>query len=288
MAAQSLAAYQPLGLAWEQAASLLLRASAATMLGDTAHASGAATDAVELLNPVGDAWGLVHAEAMLGAIAQAEHRFDDAARSLTHAAAASEQLGFLGQAAYHLTRLGRVQQQAGNNEAATATLTQAVEAATNCGDLRMAATASLNHARVLRATGRHDLAVTLLRQTDAWYRNSGGGDGALLTRSLLASMSPPSDGTSVVQQLETVLEEARHVEDREVEVLTLDALARVAAQRDELGRAHELLQAADSRTAETRDVVDEIDRVDAHIARPLLDHADPTTGTGSHTNPEPP
>jgi hypothetical protein len=40
--------------------------------------------------------------------------------------------------------------------------------------------------------------------------------------------------------------------------------------------------------AETTDVVDEIDRVDAHIARPLLDHADPRTGTGSHTNPEPP
>jgi len=103
------------------------------MLGDTAQATTTAAEAVELLNPIGDSWGLVHAEAMLGAIAQAKHRFDEAARFLTHAAAASEQLEFLGQAAYHLTRLGRIQQQAGNREAATDTLNRAIEAATNCG-----------------------------------------------------------------------------------------------------------------------------------------------------------
>ena len=53
---------------------------------------------------------MVHAEAMLGGIAQAEHRFDDAAAALERAAEHSERLGFVGQAALHRTTLGRVQQ----------------------------------------------------------------------------------------------------------------------------------------------------------------------------------
>ena len=55
---------------------------------------------------LGDSWGMVHAEAMLGGIAQAEHRFDDAARALARAADESATLGFLGQAALHRATLG--------------------------------------------------------------------------------------------------------------------------------------------------------------------------------------
>ncbi len=107
LAAESLAYYRPRELNWEIAASLVLRAFSSMVLGDTPGADAQANEAVMILEPIGDSWGLVHAEAMLGAIAQADRRFDEAALRLSRAAAASEELGFLGQAAFHLTQLGR-------------------------------------------------------------------------------------------------------------------------------------------------------------------------------------
>ena len=110
-----------------------------------------------------------HRAAMLGAIAQAEHRFSDAADHLTNAAASSVRLGFVGQAAYHLTKLGRVQHQSGANAEAIATLEQAIEAATACGDLRMAATGGVYLARVLRTIGDPVRARTILGEVNGWY-----------------------------------------------------------------------------------------------------------------------
>ena len=89
-----------------------------------------ANEAVRIVEPIGDAWLLVHAEAIRGAIAQGEHRFDEAAAYLRRAAVASERLGFLGQAAYHLTTLGRIEQRAGNEAAAIDTLHRAIAART--------------------------------------------------------------------------------------------------------------------------------------------------------------
>ena len=111
------------------------------MLGDTVSATRSATEAVRHLTPIEDSWGLVHAEAMLGAVADAEHRFADAAAALTRAAELSERLGFVGQAALHLTTLGRVQQRSGAPDQAADTLARAIQAATTGGDLRIAATA---------------------------------------------------------------------------------------------------------------------------------------------------
>ena len=48
--------------------------------------------------------------------------------------------------------------------------------------------ARVNLARLLRASGQPDAVLILLEQTDRWYRASGGGDGALLARCLLASL----------------------------------------------------------------------------------------------------
>lgn len=270
LAASSLSVYRPLELHWEMAGSLLLAAFASIMLGDTTSATQAANEAVRLLTPIGDSWGLVHAEAMLGAIAQADHRFSEAASSLSRAATASEQLGFLGQAALHLTTLGRVEQRAGNNERAIDTLNRAIVAASNSGDHRIAATARVNLARMLQASGENDVALALLEQTDRWYRVSGGGDGALLTRCLLASMSSASDSTRATEQLVAVLDEARHVHDVAVQVLALDALARVAAGRRDIGAAQRLLQSADDLVSGIQHVVDDVDRVDAHLARVLI------------------
>ncbi len=75
LASSSINASRALGVSWETAAALVLRAYGSIMLRDTAHAGQDADEAIHLLDPLEDSWGLVHAEAMLGAIAQAEHRF---------------------------------------------------------------------------------------------------------------------------------------------------------------------------------------------------------------------
>ena len=85
----------------------------------------------------------------------------------------------------------------------------------------MAATARINLARVLRATRQHDAAQALLHQCDDWYRTAGGGDGALLTRALLAATSDSDDA-----DLEAITDQARLAGDHEAEVVTLDALSR--------------------------------------------------------------
>ena len=89
---------------------------------------------------------------MLGGIAQAEHRFDDAARALERAAEESATMGFLGQAALHRATLARVQQRAGDPRAA-ASYARAIDEAVANGDGRLAATARLNLARLRRNAG---------------------------------------------------------------------------------------------------------------------------------------
>ena len=254
--------YRRLDLRWETAASLLLAAYGSIMLGDTAGATGAADEAVRLLAPIGDSWAMVHAEAMLGAIAQAEHRFGDAARSLTTAAAESERLGFLGQAALHLTTLGRVQQRAGEAAAATETLDRAIAAATTGGDHRIIATARVHLARLRLAAGDEDAARALLEQNDRWYgATGGGGEGALLTRCLLADR---------VDLLEAVRDEARAAGNAEVEVLASDGLARFAAAEGRPDAARDLLRTADDLAARIGHVLDDADRFDAHRARAVI------------------
>ncbi len=232
----------------------MLASYGSIMLGDTAGATAAAEEAVDLLTPIGDSWGMVHAQGMLGAIAQAEHRFDAAATHLAGAAEESERLGFLGQAALHLTRLGRVEQQRGNRDAAIATLDRAIVAARRSGDLRIAATARVILARILRSSGDEVVALALLEQTDRWYRTAGGGDGALLARCLLASLSSAIDPAAAGRRLDAVLTEAKEAEDHEVELLAYDALARLAAERGDTDEAGRLLAAADctARSAATR------------------------------------
>ncbi|WP_068278521.1 BTAD domain-containing putative transcriptional regulator [Aldersonia kunmingensis] len=198
-----------LGRPWEEAASLLLGASAAMMLGDSIEAAHTAERAVTELRPLDDAWGMVHGQAILGAIAQAEGRFDSAAKYLATAADESDRLGFAGQAAYHRTSLGRVQQQSGD-AAARATLERARAAATDSKPARAAA------------------------------------------------------------RLTAVLAAARSAGDAETEVLTLDALARIAADDGRTDAAIELLGEADARRPQAVHLVDEIDRVDAGIARGLV------------------
>ena len=116
------AAFQRGGQVWEEGVSWLLTAWAEIALGDTARGQAACDAALRLLEPLGDHWALSHAEALLGELAQAEHRFADAAAHLRRAADATHALGFAAAESHHLTNLGRAQQQSGDPSAAATTL----------------------------------------------------------------------------------------------------------------------------------------------------------------------
>ena len=233
-ATASLARYRSLGLRWPTAASLLLAAFGSLMLGEYGPRPGVRpVEAVGILTPLGDSWGLVHAHAMLGGIAQAEHRFDDAARALERAAEESAAMGFLGQAALHRASLARVQQRAGDPRAA-ASYARAIDEAVANGDGRLAATARLNLARLRRLANDQEGAIALLAENERWYAAAGGGDFALLSHSLLAAMNDDAVG------LEAVRQEARATGNVEVQVQTLDALARLAASRGDIERGADL------------------------------------------------
>ena len=265
-ATDALATYRRLNLAWETAASLVLAAYGALMLGDTGAAARDGAEAVGILTPMGDSWGLVHAKAMLGAIAQAEHRFEDAIDALSGAAEESTALGFLGQAALHLGSLARVQQRAGRPADAASSYDRALAAATASGDGRMAATARLNLARLLRSTGNGPAAVSLLRENLAWYASAGGGDGALLTRCLLASETNDADS------LDGVLTLARAEENRLVTILALDGLARLSADEGKHERATELVTEADALHPAVAHLLDDADRPDRTAALAISRH----------------
>jgi len=268
-ATASLVTYRQQNLAWKAAASLVLTAYAALMLGDTPAAARDGAEAVSILTPMGDSWGLVHAKAMLGGIAQAEHRFEDAIDALSGAAQESTTLGFLGQAALHLASLARVQQRAGRPADAAASGDRALAAATASGDSRMAATARLNLARLLRSIGNGPAAVSLLRENLDWYASAGGGDGALLSRCVLAAETHDRDS------LEAVLNLARADENQQVAILALDGLARLSAEEGEHDHATELIAEADALHPAVAHLLDDADRPDRTAALAMSPHQPP-------------
>jgi predicted ATPase/DNA-binding SARP family transcriptional activator len=258
-AAASLATYRPRALAWHTAASMLLAAFGHLMLGNTRSATREGTEAAALLSGLGDSWGVVHAQALLGGIAQAEGRFGDAAQALEHAADESGTLGFVGQAALHRASLARVQQQADDPRAA-ASYQRAIREANAGGDGRLAATARLNLARLRRTEGDPSSATELLEENQRWYAAAGGGDFALLTDTLLAAVRDDP------KQLGAALQAARADRNVEVQVLALDALARLAAASGDEAAATSLLAEADTLAPHVTHLLDEHDRIDKNDA----------------------
>ncbi|MFC4943651.1 phosphoenolpyruvate carboxylase [Pseudonocardia sp. GCM10023141] len=161
--------------------------SAAVALGDTVAGRAACEEAIRVITPLGDAWGLLHAEAALGRVAQAEVRFADAAAHHGHAADSAQRLGFGGAAALHTVHLGRARHEAGD-PAAAETLRAAIAAAELAGDLRLLAVARMALAEHLRVHGDRATARALVEAADRWYAQAGAGEGALLAACLLATM----------------------------------------------------------------------------------------------------
>ncbi|WP_214402403.1 AfsR/SARP family transcriptional regulator [Pseudonocardia lacus] len=183
----SRAASAPDGSTWHEGGSHLLAAFAHLALGDTVAAREAGEDAIRILEPLGDAWGLLHAEGLLGRVARTEHRFDDAARHHAHAAVSASGLGFPGAAALHTADLGRAQHSSGD-PAAAETLRRAIAGAEHEGDLRMLAETRVSLAEVHLSCGDRAAAHDLLVAADRWFTESGAGDGAALAAGLLATL----------------------------------------------------------------------------------------------------
>ena len=233
------AAFAARGDAWYEGGSLLLAAFAHLSVGDTVAGRAACEAAIAVLRPVDDAWGLQHAEAALGRIAQAEHRYADAARHHGHAAEAAGRLGFGGAAALHLSHLGRAQHDAGDPEAES-TIRRAIAGATQAGDRRLLAAAGVSLAEVLRAAGDRVAARDLLLSATRWYADSGAGEGAALAACLLATMRAEDGEPGAEEELRTILAAALATGDREVAEraqAALDSAEVTAMRRDERGPA---------------------------------------------------
>ena len=192
---ESRVVFHDLGLRWEEAANWVLTAWAEIARGEMARGKAACDEALRLIVPIGDNWGRIHAEAMLGGLAQAEHRFADAAAHLEQAAEAAHQLGFRAAEAHHLTNLGWAEHESGDPQRATATLERAIEVGRATGDLRTAALAQVRLGRVLRSLGQSAAARTVVEAAQHWYALAGGGDGALLAESVLAALDVEDDAS---------------------------------------------------------------------------------------------
>jgi tetratricopeptide (TPR) repeat protein len=259
-----------LGRRWGEGAAWILTAHAALALGDTALAHRACQEAEPLVRDLGDDWTLDHLDAVLGLLAQAEHRFTDAATHLRRAAEACGRLGFRATEAFHLATLGRISQQAGDHPGAISVLEQAIEIGRATRDMRVVALARVRLAQSLRAQGDHDAARTAAHAADHWFRASGGGDGAALAACIAATMDAEDGASQVADRLAAGLENACGLDDVEVQVLTLDALAALRAIEGAIGDALDLLDRADALMPAAGHRLVDRDRLDAIRARSRL------------------
>lgn len=263
------AVHHRLGHPWEEGAAWILIAHAGLAIGDTTQAARACQTAEHLIRGLGDDWALGHLDGALGFLAQTEHRFMDAAIHLRAAAEASGRLGFQATQALHLATLGRILQQADDPSGAIDALERAVEIGRVIKDMRIVALARARLARVLRSQGDYPAAKAAVQAADHWFRTSGGGEGAALAAYLAAAIDAEAGDPSASARLQTALQDARHRQDQEIEVLALDALARSCAQTHD-SAASELLAQADALMPSVRHLLSDADRIDGQRARSLL------------------
>ncbi len=263
--------YEGLDRPWDQAANALFAARAAISAGDEERGADAADQVQRWLRTVEDPWLHVRRDAMLGELARVQHRFDDAVSHIGRAAEASGRLGFAQTEAYQVMSLGRAQCQAGDYDNGESTLELAVDKAESTGDVRLAALARVHLGRVLRAVGKATQARAALEAADSWHRDSGGGEQAALGECLLAAMDAADRVAGAEERLVAILDDASRRDDAPVEVFALDALARVAVAAGDITRARELCAAADRRMDAASHFITDLDRIDAHAVRPIVD-----------------
>ena len=263
---------------WDLGGAWILAAHAALLRGDAVAANAAAAEADRLLRPLGDDWALDHLDALLGYVAQAEERFDDAAIHLRRAAVAAERLGYASTEASHLDTLGRVLEQAGEVDEAIETFERVIEIGRTTRQLRLLALGRVHLGRVLRRHGSdREAALLAVRSADHWFESSGGGDGAALAACLHGAMDAEDGDCTAEPRLRAVLRRARGHHTPDIEIMAMDTLARNAANEHDLAAARHLLHAADDLMPSARHLLGSADRLDAAHARNLI--AAGSTGT---------
>jgi predicted ATPase/DNA-binding SARP family transcriptional activator len=267
---RSAALYVQLERPWDQAANSLFAARAAISAGDQPRGVAALALVQHWLRTVDDPWLHVRHDAARGELARLEHRFAEAVAHIGRAAATSRRLGFSQTEAYQLSSLGRAHCQAGDHDLGAATLARAVAKAEAIGDVRLAALARVHLGRVLRALGQQDAARAALEVATAWHRAAGGGEQAALGDCLLVSLDARDGVPGAEARLVAILAAARGHADTPVEVLALDALARLAADAGDLGAARSLGAAADRLAPAAAHVITDFDRTDAHALRGVV------------------
>ena len=255
---------------WDLGGTWILSAHAALLHGDVVAASAACAEADRLLRPLGDDWALDHLDALLGYIAQAEERYDDAATHLRRAAAAAGRLGYASTEASHLDTLGRVLEQAGQIDEAIETFERVIEIGRTTRQLRLLALGRVHLGRVLRGHGDRHAALLAVRAADHWFESSGGGDGAALAACLHSAMDAEDGDPTAEARLRAVLQRAVGQHTPDIEIMAMDALARHAANDHHLAEASGLLDAADDLMPSARHLLGSADRLDADHARTLI------------------
>ena len=176
-----------LALDWQAAASLLLAAYGSLMLGDTRRRRARATEAVGSSTASGTPGGWCTPRRCS---AGSPRRSTASTTPSTPCSGAAT-----GVAAARLPRAGGAPPRDAGPRAAAGRDARGAAASssgpsmppTASGDGRLAATARLTSPGCCRSTGEGDAAIALLRENERWYAGAGGGDGALLTRCLLAA-----------------------------------------------------------------------------------------------------
>ena len=255
---------------WDLGGTWILSAHAALLRGDVTAASTACSHADHLLRPLGDDWALDHVDALLGYIAQAEERYDDAATHLRRAADAAHHLGYAATEASHLDTLGRVLEQDGQIDEAISTFRRVIEIGRTTRQLRLLALGRVHLGRILRRHGDRDEALLAVRAADHWFESTGGGDGAALAACLHSAMDAEDGDASAEPRLRAVLRQARGQHTPDIEIMAMDALARYAANGHDHATARDLIDAADDLMASARHLIAATDRPDADHARTLI------------------
>ena len=209
---------------------------------------------------VDDPWLHVRRDAMLGELARIEHRFDDAVLHIGRAAETSGRLGFLQTEAYQLSSLGRAQCQAGDYASGAATL--------ELGSRRPKPPAtyawrrsrgSISDASCVRPDTSHRHARHSKRRPPG-TAPPGAANRPRSASACWRRSTPRTRCAGAEQRLVAILEEARREDDAPVEVLALDALARIAAEGGDVATARELCEAADRRMEAASHFITDLDR----------------------------
>jgi predicted ATPase/DNA-binding SARP family transcriptional activator len=253
---------------WDPGCAAILVGYAACALGDTARVHAACEVGARAVTATGDNWLAGHVEAIFGQLAQAEHRYEDAAVHLRRAAESAHRAELAATEGFHLAGLGRALQLAGDPQSAIAALDRAIELTQQVGLMRAVALSRVRLGRLLRSVGDDRAARAALVQADDWFRASGGGDESALAECLVGAIDAEFDQPGSTGALEALLK--REPDDIEVQVLALDALAAVQARAGEHDAALALLARADAVMPTASHLISEDDRIDARRARAVL------------------